>query len=262
MISDFAGDIFASGSGTLYFILLLTGLVAGVINTLAGGGSNLTIPALMLLGLPADAANATNRVGVFLQCAVGVRGFRDAGRLDLDDAPAILFWTMSGGLIGALTASFLPNVLLKPLMLTAMVSMAVIMLLRPATLAPGADERRRRVGQHGGAWLYLLATGMYGGFVQAGVGFLLLGSLSGVLRYDLWRANALKLLCTIMFTGVALVVFISRGQVVWLPALVLALGTMLGARLAVRWALQIRQTALKWFVLWMTVAASLAAMLR
>jgi uncharacterized membrane protein YfcA len=252
----------APGSGFLYLILLLTGLFAGVINTLAGGGSNLTVPALMMLGLPADAANATNRVGVFLQCAVGVRGFRKAGQLDLDDARSILCWTMAGGLVGALIASFLPNVVLKPLMLAAMVSMAALVLLRPATLAPGPDESPHRVGQQRWAWLYLLLTGVYGGFVQAGVGFLLLGSLSGVLRYDLWRANALKLLCTIMFTAVALVVFISRGQVVWLPALVLAAGTMLGARLAVRWALNISQSTLKWFVLWMTVAASLAAMLR
>ena len=57
-------------------ILALTGLVAGVINTLAGGGSNLTLPALMITGMPADIANATNRVGVFLQCLVGVRGFK------------------------------------------------------------------------------------------------------------------------------------------------------------------------------------------
>nr|MBV6630037.1 sulfite exporter TauE/SafE family protein [Oceanococcus sp. HetDA_MAG_MS8] len=252
----------ASADSVLYLVVLATGIIAGVINTLAGGGSNLTVPALMMFGLPADAANATNRVGVFLQCLVGIRGFSQAGKLALNDVRPILGWTMAGGLIGALSASFMPNIVLKPLMLFAMISMAALVLLRPTTLAPKPDEPARAVAEQPWAWLYLLLTGVYGGFVQAGVGFLLLGSLSGALRYDLWRANALKLLCTMMFTAVALVVFVSRDQVVWVPALVLALGTMLGARLAVSWSLHISQRTLKWFVLWMTVAASVAAMLR
>ncbi len=244
----------------IYLLLAATGLIAGVINTLAGGGSNLTIPALLILGLPADTANATNRVGVLLQCLVGARGFRKAGHLPLDDAGWILGLTMTGGLAGALLASFLPNLYLKPVMLAAMTGMTLIMLLRPEFIAPPPGTPVRRAGQHPGTWPSLLVAGFYGGFVQAGVGFILLGALAGALRYDLLRANALKLLCTIAFTGVALGVFIFRGQVAWLPGLVLAIGTMIGAQLGVRWALRIEQRTLKWFLFAMTVAACGAAL--
>ena len=86
---------------TYFGILILTGLLAGVINTLAGGGSNLTLPALMLTGMPADVANATNRVGVFLQCVVGVRGYSHHGKVQTDDVAWVLVPNIIGGVIGA-----------------------------------------------------------------------------------------------------------------------------------------------------------------
>ena len=243
-----------------YVLLAVTGLIAGVINTLAGGGSNLTIPALMLLGLPADVANATNRVGVFLQCAVGARGFHQAGQLPLQDLRWILGLSMLGGVLGALLASYLPNLYLKPVMLLSIISLALILLFRPSAIAVPEGTPVRRVNAHPSTWLPLLLAGFYGGFVQAGVGFILLGALAGVLHYDLRRANALKLLCTFFFTAVALSVFILRGQVAWLPGLVLAFGTMLGAHLSVGWALQVSQQTLKWFLFVMTLMACGAAL--
>lgn len=243
-----------------YCLLAITGLVAGVINTLAGGGSNLTIPALLVMGMPADVANATNRVGVFLQCLVGVRGFRKAGHLPLEDASWVLGLTMAGGLVGALLASFMPNLYLKPVMLAAMTLMALIILVRPSVIAPPEGTPIRHARHYPASWPTLVLAGVYGGFVQAGVGFILLGALAGALRYDLRRANALKMLCTVFFTGIALSVFIWRDQVNWVPGLVLALGTMTGAQLGVRWALKISQRALKWFLFAMTVAACTAAL--
>lgn len=244
-----------------YALLAGTGLIAGVINTLAGGGSNLTIPALLLMGLPADVANATNRVGVLLQCAVGTRGFHKADRLPLQDAGWILGLNMAGGMIGALLASFMPNLYLKPLMLLTITSLAFIILLRPALIAPPPDTPVLTVKSHPHTWPALLLAGFYGGFVQAGVGFILIGALAGVLRYDLVRANALKLLCTLSFTSVALGIFILRGQVMWLPGLILALGTMSGAWLSVGWAMKLSQQALKWFLFLMTLCACSAALL-
>ncbi len=242
-----------------YLILVTTGLVAGVINTLAGGGSNLTLPALMLLGMPADVANATNRVGVFLQCAVGVRGFRKAGRLPQEDLPGILGLTMAGGLAGAVMASVLPNLYLKPLMLGMIVCMTLVMLVRPALIVPPPGTPPRPIRQSHGSWPALFLAGFYGGFVQAGVGFMLLAAFAGALRYDLVRANALKLLCTLMFTGVALLVFAMADQVLWLPGLVLALGTMIGAQIGVGLAIKISPVAMKWTLLGMTLAACGAA---
>lgn len=117
-------------------LLIVTGLIAGVINTLAGGGSNLTIPALMVMGLPADIANATNRVGVLLQSVAGVRGFHRHGKLDSGDTLPVLVPNLLGGLVGALCAAALPVPWLKPLLLGTMVGMSLLILLRPGVVAP------------------------------------------------------------------------------------------------------------------------------
>ncbi len=246
----------------LFFILLLifTGLLAGVINTLAGGGSNLTVPALMIMGLPADVANATNRVGVLLQCAVGIKGFDRHGILPRHDMLAILVPTLLGGLLGAIAASYLPVSWLKPSLLIAMLSIALMILVRPDIINPGPDEVHGTVEGNKMAWFSLFAAGIYGGFVQAGVGFLLIGALAGTLRYDLKSANALKIFCTGAFTLVALSIFIWRGQVEWVPGLILAVGTMTGAQIGVRLALNISQKVMKWFLFIMTLVICAAAM--
>lgn len=244
----------------LYGLLALTGLLAGVINTLAGGGSNLTIPALMLLGLPADVANATNRVGVFLQSVAGVHGFRRHGMLDSADTWPVLLPNLLGGAVGAVLAAWLPVSWLKPLLLGTMVGMSLLILLRPAVVAPPPGTTPFRVRERPLAWAALFGAGVYGGFVQAGVGFVLIAALAGSLRYDLVRTNALKMLCTGAFTLVALAVFIWDGLVLWVPGLVLGVSTMIGAALAVKLALKLSQSVLKWFLFVMTLCASAAAM--
>ncbi len=244
-----------------YIILVITGLIAGVINTLAGGGSNLTVPALMMMGMPADVANATNRLGVGLQSVVGVRGFKRHDKLDLTDALPIVGMTLGGGLVGALAASYLPNTYLKPVLLGSMVTMALIILIKPSVVMAEEGEPIQRLSNRPQAKWILFVAGIYGGFVQAGVGFMLIAAIAGSLRYDLVRTNALKMLCTIGFTFVALAVFIVRGQVEWLPGLVLACGTMIGAHYAVKMAIKVSQKTLKWFLFVMTLFACGAAMM-
>ena len=243
-----------------FVILVITGVIAGVINTLAGGGSNLTLPALMLTGMPADVANATNRIGVLMQCVVGVKGFHKHGKLDTQDMLPVLIPSLIGGLIGSLAVVFIPVGILKPLLLGTMITMALIILIFPSVVAPPQGTPIYKVKERPLAWLGLFIAGLYGGFVQAGVGFILIVALAGTLRYDLVRANALKMLCSLAFTFLALIIFIADDLVLWIPGLVLACGTMLGAQLAVKFALTISQKALKWFLFLMTVAASAAAM--
>jgi uncharacterized membrane protein YfcA len=242
-------------------LLLGTGFVAGIVNTLAGGGSNLTVPALMVLGMPADVANATNRIGVVLQSAVAVRGFHRAGRLDTHDVVPVLLPNLIGGLIGSVFAARIPIGWLKPMLLGTMIGMSLLILLRPAVVAPPLGTVPFRVRERPLAWLALFVAGLYGGFVQGGVGFVLIAALAGTLRYDLVRTNALKAVCTLAFTLVSLAVFIAHGQVLWLPGLLLGSATMAGAALGVRYSLKLSPAALKWFLFLMTVVASAAAML-
>jgi len=234
--------------------------MAKSINTLAGGGSNLTLPALMLAGMPADVANATNRVGVFLQCLVGISGYKKHGKIASNDVVPVLIPTLLGGGVGAVLASLLPSALLKPLLLGTMISVSLLILIFPSVIAPAEGTPTYRVKDRPLAWVALFVAGIYGGFVQAGVGFLLITILAGTLRYDLVRTNALKIICTAGFTGLALIVFIAGDLVLWAPAAALGAGTMMGAAMAVRISLSIQQNSMKWFLFVMTLAASLAAM--
>lgn len=236
-------------------LLCLAGFFAGGVNTIAGGGSNLTLPLLMMLGLPADVANGTNRVGIWLQCITGVGAFDRHDALPRTAVVPVFIPTLAGGLTGALLAVALPNLYLKPVLLLCILTMAVVMLLRPDTMAPPPGTQARSPGDNRLAWWGLFGAGVYGGFVQAGVGFILLAVLTAGLRYDLLRANALKMSCALAFTTVALGVFVAFGKVSWVPGLILALGAMAGAWLAVKIAVKISQAALRRILFVLTVAA-------
>lgn len=246
---------------TAVSLLCVTGFLAGGINTVAGGGSNLTLPALMLLGLPADIANGTNRVAVLMQCLVGVKGFDQHKSLDRPAIVPILIPNILGGTIGAFAAALMPNLYLKPVLLITILSVTVIILLRPGVIAPPPGTPTLSPAGSKYAWWSLFGAGVYGGFVQAGVGFILLAALAGGLRYDLLRANALKTTCALAFTSVALVIFIAFGQVSWVPGLILAAGSMLGAHLAVKIAVRASQDSIKWFLFLMTLCAVVATLL-
>ncbi len=243
-------------------LLLAAGLLAGFVNTLAGGGSLLTIPALMLLGLPAQHANATNRVGVFLHSLAGGEAFDRHGQLDRRAATWLTLPALAGVLLGALAAARLPAAVFEPVLLAGLALIALTLLWKPQILAPEAGTPVLGLSERPSAALALLAAGFWGGFLQAGVGIFLLATFSGLLRYDLVRANALKVVMVAAFTGLSLVVFVAADQVVWLPGLVLAAGSVAGARLAVRFAVTTGQETLRRVVFGIVLAALIAAWLR
>ena len=246
----------------LHALLAAAGIAAGFINTMAGGGSMLTLPVLMLLGLPADVANGTNRLSVVSQSLSGLVGFRRLGKLDEGALIPVVTPTVAGAVAGATAAASVPPEILKYVLLGTMMTMAVLMTLFPkAVTAPDGETARPRTRRLAGA-AALLGAGLYGGFVQAGVGFLLLGALGGVLRYDLVRANALKLACTSVFGVAALAVFVIAGQVAWAPAALLAVSTMAGSLLGVRFAVRAPQRVLRFIVLACVLATCVAALLK
>lgn len=242
-------------------LLVATGIISGFINTLAGGGSMITLPALMMLGMPADVANATNRVGVLMQSVTGAKGFSDQDRMDYPAIVPVLIPTGIGALAGSVLASYLPVWILEPTLLAVMVTMALVMVLRPETVVPPDGTEAYRLSDRPVAVIGLFLSGVYGGFVQAGVGFILIAALAGGLRYDLVRTNALKTVCTAIFSGVALIVFALRGQVWWIPGVILAIGSMAGAWLSVRFAISVSQNTLKWILFVMVTITCAGALL-
>ena len=215
-------------------LLAGTGLVAGVINTLAGGGSLLSVPLLVFLGLPGDLANGTNRVGVAVQSMSATWQFRADGLSGLRDAVPVLVPVALGSLCGALAISRLDADAFERAF-----GVAMLLLLVPTLRGARAAAVGGREGRSWPTWLRGLvyfAIGAYGGAIQAGVGLLLVMALSRS-GYDLVRANSIKVAVVATLTLVAVPVFVASGQVMWLPAgfltLGFAAGGIAGARIAV-----------------------------
>jgi uncharacterized membrane protein YfcA len=214
-------------------LLIGGGLVAGTVNTLAGGGSLLTVPLLVLCGLPGNLANGSNRVGVLVQTATAVWSFRAQGVSELRATLPLLAPLLLGSLIGAGVVSQLSDALFERAF-----GVVMLLLLAPTFLwRRGESSSSETPWSRGTASGVFFLIGIYGGAFQAGVGLLLLLALarSGI---DLVRANAQKVAAVGMLTAISLPVFIANGQVAWLPAALLAVGFSgggaLGARLAVR----------------------------
>jgi hypothetical protein len=201
----------------------------------AGGGSFLTLPLLIFLGYPPGVANGTNRVGILAQNVAAVLGFHRHGVLDtrlglLAAAPATL-----GALVGSSAAVAVGDDAFRRILAVLMLAAAF------AALLPGS---RRETASGSVRPLAFAASffgvGVYGGFVQAGIGFLILAVTSAA-GIDLVRANALKVLCVLVFTPLALAVFAFDGKVHWGAGLALAVGGLVGGRLGVHFTLNRRQ---------------------
>lgn len=246
----------------LFGLLALAGIAAGFLNVLAGGGSLLTLPVLMLLGLPASVANGTNRLAVVTQSISGVIAYRRAGKLSTEALAPVVIPTILGAACGATAAAWAPEAILEPVLLGTMVVMALVMLVRPTLVAPDDEEGPRTWRERPWALVGLFGAGLYGGFVQAGVGFVLLAVLGGTLRFELVRANALKLVCTSLFGIVALGIFVVADQVEWISATVLAVATILGSQLGVRFAVKASPKVLRAIVFVAVVASVVAVLLR
>jgi uncharacterized membrane protein YfcA len=242
-------------------ILAAAGVLATVINVMAGGGGMIVLPALMALGLPADVANGTYRLGVVTQSIAGTAAMNREGKLETRSIVPILIPTVVGAIVGALLATWVPREVLKPIMLVTMIVMAALIAFRKRTLIPGQGPALTPQ-QAPRSYAGLFLAGVYGGFIQAGVGFLLLGVLIGTLRHDLITGNALKLVITLAFGTVSLGIFVWAGLVSWTPAIVLAVASIIGARLGVRLMLKVPIAGLRWFVFACVIATCIAAWLR
>jgi uncharacterized membrane protein YfcA len=238
----------------LYLAVVAAGFVAGFINTLAGSGSLVTLPLLIFVGLPANVANGTNRVGVLLQNVVGVGSFRQQNVLDIRGGLMLAAPAVVGSILGAQIAVNLDEQMMRRTIGALMIVMLVVILIRPRRWLEGRGE----VLDGRPAWTQLLiffAIGIYGGFIQAGVGIFLLAGLVLGAGYDLVRANAVKLLIVLCFTVSAIIVFLLNRQVVWGVGLILAVGNMLGAWVASRMAVERGAAFVRWVLIAVVVVS-------
>lgn len=222
-----------------YLILALigTGIAAGFVNTTAGGGSMLTIPLLMFMGLPANVANGTNRVAILLQNVIGVQTFRKKNVLDLKTDYRLAVPAVVGSVFGALIAVEMNVDLLKKIIAGLMVIMLLIIVIKPEVWVKeraGIAMAKPSLLQY----VIFFFIGLYGGFIQIGVGFFLLAGLVLGAGQDLVRANAIKVLIVLLYTIFSLGIYFFHGQVNIVAGLVLAVGNMFGAWLGARFTVK------------------------
>lgn len=214
-----------------YVALFLTGFVAAVINVIAAGGSFLTLPLLIFLGLPASLANGTNRVGVLAQNVSAVFAFHRHRVLPVSWSLAVSVPAMAGAAIGVWASLQVPDVAFRRILSVVMLSMTLATLLAGRTrVRPGAAPRSP---SHWSMTAGFFLAGIYGGFLQAGVGFLAL-ALTTVAGFDLVRGNAVKVLVVLLLTGLSLAAFAGTGHVHWPSGLALGLGNLLGGLVGVK----------------------------
>jgi len=225
-------------SEPLAFVLLFAaGTVAGTINVLAGGGSFLTLPLLIFLGLPPTVANGTNRVAILVQNVGAVWSFDRHGVMDWSWIRRAALPALAGAGLGTWAAIRIGDASFQRILATLMIVFAVVMLLDPlrnrikrgaAAVDNQAAEDAAPARLSGVAFsATFFGVGVYGGFVQAGVGFFIL-ALAMLAGFDLVRGNALKVLVVLVFTPLVLVLFAMAGKVDWGMGIALAGGNLLG----------------------------------
>jgi len=214
-------------------IALGGGLLAGIINTLAGNGSAITLPILMwVLGLPPHMANGTNRVGILMQTSVSYVVFRRRKMIRADDYPLFIYPTLVGALLGVLIAVYISAAafvrVFGLLMLLLMAVVALRSSMRTWSAPRGVSSTSLR--------LYSFILGVYGGFIQMGMGIFFLLLLLGLTKRDIIEANAVKVTAVAAYTAVILIIFAAYGMVNWGMGLLMAVGQGMGGYWTARWA--------------------------
>lgn len=237
----------------LALLLFAAGVACGLINVVAGGGSFLTLPLLIFLGLPAGVANGTNRVGIVLQNLAAVWGFRRHAIATEGFGWGAAAATALGSLAGAAWAVRISDASFQRILAVVMVAITVWTLLwspRPGEARELSAWRRALV------FAALFAAGVYGGFVQAGVGFLVL-AVTSFAGLDLVRGNAVKVFLILASSTLSLAIFTWQGKVAWGWGMIMALGTVFGGLWGVRLTVTKGQRWVRMFLLAAVLAVAL-----
>ena len=224
------------------------GVLCGLLNVLAAGGSLIAVPFLIFLGLPANVANATNRVAILLQNIVSTGTYKHEKMLDFKTDSFALLPLALGGVVGAILAVDIDEQLLRKVIGVILVVMFFLMMQNPASWEHTAHKQGLITNKWVRRVIYF-ALGVYGGFIQMGIGFFLLAMLVLGQGFNLLKANAVKVLCILTFTIVALAMFSSNGLVAWHVGLALACGNMVGAWLGVKYSMRLGSRRMRYVLL-------------
>ncbi len=213
----------------IWQLALLTGVgvIAGWLNVMAGGGSMLTMPIMLFMGLPGPVANGTNRIAILAQNISATANFRRKGFRELKLGISLSLAAIPGAVAGAMIGVRLQGELFDQVLAIIMIGMMILMMTDGGKTTPQPSHqptRKQLILGH----LCMVGAGVWGGFIQIGIGFILMPILNRVMGLDLVRVNALKVFIILCYTVVALAVFASQVEILWVAGLALALGNSIG----------------------------------
>ena len=236
-------------------LLVSSGLIVGFINTLAGSGTIISISLLMFLGLPPNVANGTNRIAVLFQNLVAVRNFKKQKSLDAKKGFLIAIPCVIGSIIGALIAVNVDEHIMEKVIGVVMLIMALLIFWKPQKWVENDEQKiNKKI-----SWLQYVISffiGLYGGFIHIGVGIFLLAFNVLLLGYDLVKANALKNFMVLLYVPFGLVIYMINGLVNYKFGLIHAIGNIIGAYFATKYALQWGVNFIKWLLIIIMLLAS------
>lgn len=221
--------------------------MVGFINTLAGGGSIISLSVLMMLGLPANVANGTNRIAIAVQNITAVSSFRQQKVLEVKKGLLLAIPAIVGSVIGAWIAADINELVFERAVAVIMIMMLGFILFKPQAWI---KERTHLTTKKISFWQVLIffLIGAYGGFIQLGVGYFLLAGIVLGAGYELVKANAIKVLIVLLYTPFAIVVFVINNQVDWAFGLVMTIGNVAGAFIASRMAVKKGAAFVRWVI--------------
>jgi uncharacterized protein len=235
--------------------LIGAGVFAGFLNTVAGGGSLITLPLLIFLGLPSAEANASNRVAIFVQNIFSVAGFRSKGISVFPFAIWVAIPAIIGAIIGSKIAVDINEELFNKILAVIMLMVMGITVFKPSVKADAQELLSRKK-----VWTSIIAfffLGIYGGFIQAGIGFLMIATLTAIHGFKMAKTNAIKVFVALSYTVAALIVFYLSGKIRWEYGLTLAIGNAAGGWIGSRWSADKSDKIIRMILLVMVVALSI-----
>lgn len=222
-----------------FIILAIVGALAGFLNVMAGGGSALTIPLMIFMGYDATVANGSNRIAIQVEALTAVATFKQQNHADFPFSLKLGLMTLPGGILGAFYAVKIDDALFTKILGVVMVLIIFSLMFSKTNVVEHAQNHK---WSNWLAWPVMSVVGFYGGFIQAGVGFVIMAALLHLYRMDLVKINMHKVFIVMIFTVPAVIMFIATGNVDWFAAVALSIGMMGGTWVAVRMAIKKGET--------------------
>ncbi len=218
----------------ILILLFLAGAVASFINMMAGGGSMITIGVMILLGIEPVVANGTNRIGVLVGTTSGALAFKSEKFTDVRQSLILGLCAVPGAIIGSLYSVQIDNTLFTRILAVVMIMLLVTMFIPKKKQKDIAEKAKASTLIYPAMFI----VGLYGGFIQVGVGFILMAFLRHLMSYDLLRTNMHKVFVVLIYTIPVLLVFGINGKIDWYYAIVMSFGNALGSWFSVKLAIK------------------------